>query len=179
MNRAFNKGEAPADLEDLYQRAQWIASASKNEPAIALLMVQLKYGPWRAALQSAWRRRCRAATAVCAQRPTSEAGRATLVLDALTEAARTVSNQKAPRSWLRNAGRFVRRHSGAEQVLRHLSVLKSAPQGMTFWGTSDGNDDDDDVGEGDSENEQAGTKWAFGSRCECVTIHVHPLIMMF
>ena len=176
LNRVFNKDEVPADLEDLYTRAQWIASASKDEPVIALLMVQLKYGPWRAALQSAWRRRSRAATAACVQRPTSEAGRVTLVLDALSEAARAVSNQKVPRSWLRNAGRFVCRHSGAEQVLRHLSVLKSAPTGMTFWDT---NDDDDDDGEDNSENEEAGTKWAFGSRHECMDIHVHPHLMMF
>ena len=163
----------PADIEDLYQRAQWIASACKNEPVIAVLMVQLKYGPWRAALQSAWRRRSRAATAACVQRPTSEAGRVTLVLDALSEAARTVSNQKASRSWLRNAGRFVCRHSGAEHVLRHLSVLKSAPTGMTFWGTSDGNDDDEDDGEDNSEHAQVSAKWIFSSRSECEQIHGH------
>ena len=69
LNRVFNKGEVPADLEDLYMRAQWIASVCKNEPVIAVLMAQLKYGPWRAALQSAWRRCSRAVTVACVQRP--------------------------------------------------------------------------------------------------------------
>ena len=78
---------------------------------------------WRAALQSAWRRCSRAATVACVQRPKFEAGRATMVLDVLTEAVRIVNNQKAPRSWLRNIGRFACRHSGAEEVLKHLKRI--------------------------------------------------------
>ena len=167
----------PADTEDLYQRAQWIASACKSEPVIAVLMVQLKYGPWRAALQSAWRRCSRAATVACVQRPKFEAGRATMVLDVLTEAVRIVNNQKAPRSWLRNIGRFACRHSGAEEVLKHLSVLQSAPTGMTLWVTNVGNVDNDDDGDDNSETEQVSTKCAFGSKHEYINIRVPHLLL--
>ena len=102
LNKVFNKGEVPADLEDLYRRAQWIASASKDEPVIALLMVQLKYGPWRAALESAWKHLHTARSSV--HSPNSEAARAARLLDALTATVRAVSKEKVPRSWSRNAG---------------------------------------------------------------------------
>ena len=170
LNKVFNKGEVPADLEDLYRRAKWIASASKDEPVIALLMVQLKYGPWRAALESAWKHLCTAVSSV--HGPKSEAARAVRLLDALTAVVRAVSKEKVPKSWSRNAGRFVGRHSGAEQVLRHLSVLKTAARGMSFWSDAGGNDDDDD-GEDNSEHAQVSTKWVFASRPECEQIHVH------
>ena len=170
LSKVFNKGEVPADLEDLYRRAQWIASASKDEPVIAVLMVQLKYGPWRAALESAWKHLFTAVSSV--HGPKSEAARAARLLDALTAVVRAVSKEKVPKSWSRNAGRFVGRHSGAEQVLRHLSVLKTAARGMSFWSAATGNDDDDD-GEDNSEPAQVSTKWVFGSRPECEQIHVH------
>ncbi len=83
-----------------------------------------------------------------------------------------MSKEKVPKSWSRNAGRFVGRHSGSEQVLRHPSVLKTAARGMSFWSAAGGNNDDDD-GEDSSEHAQVSTKWVFASRPECEQIHVH------
>ena len=173
LNKVFDKGEVPADLEDLYRRAKWIASASKDEPVIALLMVQLKYGPWRAALESAWKHLRTTTSSV--QGPKSEAARAARLLDALTAVVHVVSKERVSKSWSRNAGRFVGRHAGAEQVLRHLGVLKTASRGMSFWSAA-GSDDDDDNGEDNSEHAQVSTKWVFGSRPECDQTHANALM---
>ena len=55
MRQIFDADEFPADLEDLESRAEALQQVCKQEPALEPIGIQLKYGPWRAALIESWK----------------------------------------------------------------------------------------------------------------------------
>ena len=55
MRRIFDAHEGPADLEDLESRAESLQQVCQQESALEPIVVQLKYGPWRAALIESWK----------------------------------------------------------------------------------------------------------------------------
>ena len=128
----FNKGELPADIEDLYHRAHVLKAVSKGEPAMEPIVIQLKYGPWRSAVVRAWR-----ADADRVQCPASHniKSRAQSLLRVLVQAAKMVNKKGVSKWWAQNAGRNVSWHAGGVMVLHGLGVLIAQPvgsQGMTF-----------------------------------------------
>ena len=141
-HQVFNQGELPADLEDLYARAQVLAEVVQKEPAIEPLVIQLKYGPWRAALLNAWADTQLPSSSALQQCPESSAHRAQTLLQVLTLAARHVSKEGVSKAWTRHAGRGVARHSGGAPVLRHLGVLIASSVGMSFSSQHKGEDSD-------------------------------------
>ena len=84
----------------------------------------------------------------------------------MRKAAVTVSANKVPRTWLRHAGRFVGRHSGGEQVLRHLGIIEVAKKGgnLTFWADAGDTDDDDECDDGDGCGTDECTVWKLSDR---------------
>ena len=54
MRRIFDADELPADLEDLESRAMSLQQVCQQESALEPIGIQLKYGPWRAALIESW-----------------------------------------------------------------------------------------------------------------------------
>ncbi len=155
MNSVYDKGELPADLQDFLQRSRWVFVASKTEPAVALLMAQLKYGPWREAFQVAWQRHRSASRVQCS----SEAQRAARLFTVLCETVRSVSKTKVHISWMQNAGRFIGRLLGGEQTLKHLSMVKTTKSGMDFWSNRRDENHDNEL------DDSSRSKWGFGPRC--------------
>ena len=47
-------GILPADADDMHQRAPVLAKLILEEPSLELVILQLKYGPWRSAVVNAW-----------------------------------------------------------------------------------------------------------------------------
>ncbi len=119
------------------------------------ILVQLKYGPWRAAAVRAWKRHRGGAPH---QRPASSVQRTRTLMKVLAETAKEVSKEKVPRAWPRHAGRIVGRHSGGVHVLRHVGVLFPAEDaGMSFRGRHDSADSESE--EEPEEGAEAETHW--------------------
>ncbi len=141
MREVYDKGELPADVEDLFARATTLRAMCKLEPALEPLIVQLKYGPWRDAVMKWVHRILRPASP-----PSSVPDRAQSLLQVLSCAAETVAKVRVSKHWVQNAGRGVCRHSGGHVVLKHLGVLSpSTRTGLNFHAEGNDSDDESDV----------------------------------
>ena len=160
LNKVY-QGDVPADLGDLFLRCSWLKRTISSEPALLMLMCQLKYGPWRDAVMRSWSEKSRGAGV-----SESLSTRAARLVSVLRQAAVTISATKVPRTWLRHAGRFVGRHSGGEQVLRHLGIIEVAKKGgkLTFWADADDTDDDDVCDDGDGDGTDECTVWKLSDK---------------
>ena len=163
LNKVY-QGDVPADLGDLLARCSWLQKRISSEPALLMLMCQLKYGPWRDAVMSSWSEESRGAGVW-----QGVSTRAARLVSVLRKAAVTVSANKVPRTWLRHDGRFVGRHSGGEQVLRHLGIIEVAKKGkkgwnLTFWADAGDTDDDDECDDGDGCGTDECTVWKLSDR---------------
>ncbi len=161
IEEVFNGGELPADLEDLYSRAEALKDVAQEEPAMEPIVIQLKYGTWRAAVLNVWRAHMarvqrpasptahirRPASSSLVQPPASSSvqQRAHSLLQVLGQAATEVSKEGVS-YWSMHAGRGVSRHGGGHIVLRHLGVLIAQPEGsrgMSFQGAEDESDEEE------------------------------------
>jgi hypothetical protein len=143
IRKVFNNGELPADLEDLYSQAEALKAVAREEPALEPIVIQLKYGTWRAEVLNAWR--AHRARVQCPASPESSGQqRAHVLLQVLGLAATEVSKQRVL-YWSMRAGQGVSRHSGGQVVLWHFGVLIAQPegsQGISFEGAEAESDEE-------------------------------------
>lgn len=112
--------DVPGDLLSAIAMQKKHAAEFQREPALELLAIQGKYGPWKDSLLSAWR----AARSINVSRPQR-------ILDVLTSACHSISKQDY-HVWVDNCGRHVTHHSGFLAMLLRLGVL--AKPGSTASG---------------------------------------------
>ena len=117
--------DLPADLASACQQRRQASSLFDEEPALELLSVQGKYGPWKTALLMAW---CQTSRRRTSRQKTSRCGvssRAALLLRALSQACRLMANVDY-KDWVNHWGRGVTHHSGFIPMLLRLQVIRKS-----------------------------------------------------
>jgi len=121
--------DLPADLAAAVQQRRQAGSLFDEEPALELLSVQGKYGPWKTALHIAW---CQTSGRRMSRQETSKRGvshRVALLFRALSHACRLMANLDY-KVWVNHWGRGVTHHSGFIPMLMRLRVIhKSGAKG--------------------------------------------------
>ena len=130
--RAFWSQEVfvPGDLESAIAHRSKSAAMFKAEPALEVLSVQGKYGPWKDKLLAAWLRsgRPRAGKLPLEQR-------AGIISRVLRSACQDMSGEDLA-DWVQNCGRSVTHHSGFLSMLVRLRVVHLSPRGALALGVN-------------------------------------------
>ncbi len=117
--------DLPADLASAVQQRRQAGSLFDEEPALELLSVQGKYGPWKTALHIAW---CQTSGRRMSRQRTSKQGvssRVALLFRALSHTCRLMANLDY-KVWVDHWGRGVTHHSGFIPMLLRLQVIRKS-----------------------------------------------------
>ena len=90
-----------------------------QEPALRIISIQLKYGPWRDALVVAWKRHCKDGEGVIGR-----AGRAAFIVKLLKHVCQAM-HMASLDAWVDNLGLNIGYVAGPVPTLHRLGILKA------------------------------------------------------